>query len=119
MFLIIFITIFNSCNIYVNAMNNPLDDPGAYKPSPLGEEKQLTAMAGVILGTINTIGIVISVIVLMVMGIKYITGSVEEKAEYKKMMLPYLIGALLLFSATTIPNLIYNWMNQKVKKVLY
>ena len=34
-------------------------------------------------------------------------GSVEEKAEYKKTMTTYLIGAILVFSVTTIPNILY------------
>ena len=36
------------------------------------------------------------------MGIKYMLGSVEEKADYKKDMIPYLIGAVLLFAITVI-----------------
>lgn len=59
------------------------------------------------LGIIQTVGIVGSVIILMVAGIKYMTGSVEEKADYKKALLPYVVGAILLFSATTIANMIY------------
>ena len=35
-------------------------------------------------------------------------GSAEEKAEYKKTMIPYLVGALLIFAATTIVNVVYN-----------
>lgn len=61
-----------------------------------------------ILGAIQTIGIVISVIVIVVFGIKYMIGSVEERAEYKKTMWPYILGVILLASATTIPNIIYN-----------
>ena len=34
-------------------------------------------------------------------------GSIEEKAEYKKTMIYYMLGALLLFSATTLPNILY------------
>ena len=54
------------------------------------------------------IGIVISVVVVTIIGIKYMLGSVEEKAEYKKTMIGYLIGALLLFSTTTVANILYN-----------
>ena len=43
----------------------------------------------------------------MVLGIKYMLGSVEEKADYKKAIIPYLIGMFLLVSVTTLPNLIY------------
>lgn len=61
-----------------------------------------------ILGIIQVIGTVIAVGVLMVLGIKYMMGSAEEKAEYKKTMIPYLIGAVLLFAAVNIASYIVN-----------
>lgn len=61
-----------------------------------------------IITVITTIGIVISVIVLIVIGIKYMIGSIEEKAEYKKSMKPYIAGAICVFMASTIASLIYN-----------
>jgi len=66
---------------------------------------------GKILGAVNVVGIICSVAVIAVMGIKYMLGSVEEKAEYKKTMTTYLLGAVLLFSGTTIPNIIYDVAN--------
>ena len=51
---------------------------------------------------ITTVGIIVAVIVLLVLGIKYIMGSASEKAEYKKTMIPYLIGAVLIFGASAI-----------------
>ena len=62
-----------------------------------------------VLGIIQLIGIVGSVIILIVAGIKYMTGSIEEKADYKKALLPYVVGAILLFSATTIANVLYQY----------
>lgn len=56
----------------------------------------------------TTIGSVLSVIVIIVLGIKYMLGSVEEKAEYKKTLMPFLIGALFIFAASTIASMIYN-----------
>ena len=38
----------------------------------------------------------------MIIGIKYIIGSVEEKADYKKTMIPYLIGVFIFFSLSQI-----------------
>ena len=35
-------------------------------------------------------------------------GSTEEKAQYKKSLLPYAIGALILFGASGIAGAIYN-----------
>lgn len=64
-----------------------------------------------ILGIIQVVGTVIAVGVLMVIGIKYMMGSAEEKAEYKKTMLPYLIGAVLLFAAVNLASWIVGIAN--------
>lgn len=61
-----------------------------------------------IITAISTIGAVVSVIVLVVIGIRYMFGSVEEKAEYKKSLMPYTIGALFVFAASTIAGIIYS-----------
>ena len=66
-----------------------------------------------IMGFIQVIGIIVSVAILMILGIKYMMGSAEEKAEYKKVFIPYIVGAILLFSATTIANAIYNAVQQQ------
>ena len=57
---------------------------------------------------LTTIGIIVSVATLVVIGIKYMMGSTEEKAEYKKSLLPYVIGAGLVFAASTIAQIVYN-----------
>lgn len=57
---------------------------------------------------VSTIGSIASVIALVVIGIKYMTGSVEEKAEYKNSLLPYLIGSIIVFAASTLAGHLYN-----------
>ena len=57
---------------------------------------------------ISTVGTIISVVFLIILGIKYMTGSVEERANYKKTLLPYVIGASILFAASTLTSIIYN-----------
>ena len=59
-----------------------------------------------IISYISIAGIVISVIVLLILGIKYMIGSASEKAEYKKTMIPYLVGAVLIFGASAIAQVI-------------
>ena len=51
---------------------------------------------------ITTVGIIVAVIVLLIIGIKYLMGSASEKAEYKKTMIPYLVGAVIIFGASAI-----------------
>lgn len=101
----IILTIFNNFNVY--AITDPLSNPDAYKPGIAPTESKLMQKAGHILGVINAVGVVVSVIILMIIGLKYMLGSVEEKAEYKKTMTGYIIGAVLLFGVTTIANILY------------
>ena len=63
-----------------------------------------------IVGVIKVIGIIVSVAILIVLGIKYMMGSAEEKATYKKTLVPYLVGAILIFAASTLADTIYNWV---------
>ena len=64
-----------------------------------------------LMGVLQVAGVVVAVIILMVLGIKYMMGSAEEKAEYKKTMIPYLVGAILIFAASTIANAVYKFAN--------
>lgn len=67
-----------------------------------------------IIRILTTIGIIASVIVLIVLGIKYMMGSPEEKAEYKKTLMPYIIGAGLVFAASAIAQVVFNFMQDFV-----
>lgn len=58
---------------------------------------------------ISVIGSVVSVVVLIVLGIKYMMGSPDEKAEYKKTLMPYVIGASLVFAASAIAGIVFNF----------
>ena len=73
------------------------------------QTNDLTKVGNNIVTIIQVVGIVIAVIVLLVIGIKYMMGSASEKAEYKKTMIPYIVGAVLIFSASTIANVIYQF----------
>ncbi len=64
-----------------------------------------------IVGIIRAVGIVLSVAIVSVLGIKYMMGSAEEKAGYKKSMLPYLIGAIILFAASNLAEVVYKFAN--------
>ena len=38
-------------------------------------------------------------------------GSAEEKADYKKSMIPYIVGAVLIFASTAIVGVVYDMAN--------
>ena len=71
----------------------------------------ITTIGQKVVGILQTVGVVLSVIILIVLGIKYMMGSAEEKADYKKSMMPYIIGAALIFAASAFAQVIYGFFN--------
>ncbi len=82
--------------------------PGSVTATSTSADTQITSIGGKILSAVTTAGVVISVIMVAVLGIKYMMGSSEEKSEYKKSMIPYLVGAVCIFAASTIATAVYN-----------
>ncbi len=72
------------------------------------------AVGGQILGIIQAVGSMITVGVLMILGIKYMVGSTEERASYKRSMLPAVIGMILIFMALQITTIIYDFTKEAV-----
>ena len=66
-------------------------------------------LGGRIIGIVRVVGTIAAVAMLIVLGIKYMMGSAEERAEYKKTLFPYFIGAILIFAATNLADIIYSW----------
>lgn len=96
---------------YSEGITDPTINPKAYKPKDNSYNNSVFKVKlGNILGAIRNIGVSVAVIILMVIGLKYILGSVEEKATYKQTLYPYLIGAIVLFMGSIIPTLIYNFV---------
>ena len=84
-------------------------DPTNYQGDNSVTTDKIDSLGNQIITIVSTIGSIASVVVLIVLGIKYMMGSAEEKAEYKKTLLPYIIGAALVFAASTIASVIFNF----------
>ena len=52
------------------------------------------------------IGIIIAVIVGAILGIKFMMGSVGEKADIEKLLVPYVVGCIIVFGAFGIWKLV-------------
>lgn len=104
----ILILIIPQINVCVTGMDF---QPEKYKPQSTTKVEgadQLESIANNIIGPIRVVGSVISVIALIIIGIKYMMGSIEERAEYKKTMMPYLIGAIMVFAITNLLDILVN-----------
>lgn len=79
---------------------------GGLKGTTSGAQSDVVNIGNQLIGIITTVGVVVAVIVLLILGIKYMMGSASEKAEYKKTMIPYLVGAILIFGASAITKVV-------------
>lgn len=70
--------------------------------------ENVASIGGQIADIITTVGIVVAVIVILILGIKYMMGSASEKAEYKKTMIPYVVGAVLILGGSAIVKIIFS-----------
>ena len=86
------------------------EGPGDFKN--VNASNEFNDVGSKIIGALKGIGTIVAVAILIVIGIKYMMGSAEEKAEYKKTMIPYFIGAILVFAAPQVAGVIYNFANQ-------
>lgn len=61
-----------------------------------------------IIGFIQVAGTGIAMIMVTILGIKYIMAAPSDKADVKKQIAPMVIGALILFGAVNLVNIVAN-----------
>lgn len=85
-------------------------DVNFWDPSnSVGEgDSKLLEIGNKIIGPIQLIGSLVSVVAIIIIGIKYMLGSVEEKAQYKEILWPYFLGAVFVFGITNVLSIVYN-----------
>jgi len=75
-----------------------------YKPTKLTieDDSPYYTIGGTLISIIRTIGIIVCVGALVIVGITMMYGSIEQKAEYKKKLLPIVIGAFFVVGTTSV-----------------
>ena len=105
--IIIFAGIIFSYNISY-AEELPLGDLHEYVREPTTSPDKFHEKVNNFITVIQVVGSIASVVALIIIGIRYMYSSVEEKAEYKKTMLGYIIGCALVFSIVNILGVVYD-----------
>lgn len=77
-------------------------------------DNPFSTLGGTILGFIQWFGYIFAVGMLLYIGIKYMMSSANEKADLKKGSINYVIGAVLVFGASTLVG----WIGQAVNSNL-
>ena len=66
-------------------------------------------IVGAVITMVQIVAFAAAVIMLMFLGIKYITASPDGKAEIKKSATQYVVGAVILFAASGILQIVKNF----------
>lgn len=107
LFILILIILLCNNNVFAEDLLDNLDDFDPLKNTAT-TEVQLRQKINPILSVLRMLGAIVSVVTMMILGFKYMIGSAEEKASYKKTMIPWLIGAFLLFTVNVLPSILKN-----------
>ena len=70
---------------------------------------KLGPIINTVIGFIQIVGTGISVIMVTILGIKYMLAAPADKADVKKQITPLLIGAIILFASANIIQIVANF----------
>lgn len=107
--LVIMSTIFHNSNLYaIDFITHALDwaNQGSYDPV-VGDAVQSFLNNG-ILHIANLVGTLVITIATIILGIKYIIGSVEQKVQVKESLMNLLVACVLFFGWTNISQLLFD-----------
>lgn len=65
-----------------------------------GAKEKVQGIGAIILGALQVIGASIALVMIIYIAIKYMISSPNDRAELKKHLLPYLVGAIFIFGAS-------------------
>ena len=93
-------------DIDINTFNGKSDKSGV--------TNTMSQVMASIINVIQVVGMGIAIVMLIYVAIKYISAAPAEKAEFKKMAMTYIVGAIVLFAASGILQLIKGFATQNI-----
>lgn len=92
---------FNSAGKVSTVTTNAKDTSGA--------ASSVNRIIGAALTVVQVVGVGVAVIMLIVLAIKYISAAPGDKADIKKHAVVYVVGAVVLFAASGILQIVKNF----------
>ena len=71
-----------------------------------GASPTVTSFAGSLWGTISLVAQILAVVAIIFAGVRYMFASADSKADIKKQTITLVVGAILVFGAGLVINLI-------------
>lgn len=84
---------------------NTVDQEGTGKVTGIVD---LQTRAGNVVKALRNISAIVAIIVITILGIKYMIGSTEERAEYKKSFIPLIVGIIVVVAASSIATALFS-----------
>ena len=72
----------------------------------------LNTLGSTIIGVLQVVATIVAIAVLLFIGIKYLLAAPGEKANIKTVLVPYLIGAILIFATVPILEIFQSFAQQ-------
>lgn len=76
--------------------------------------KMSRSIIGTILTIIRTVAAAVALVVLVIIACKYIIASAGDRADIKKYAVNYIIGAVILFSASALTAIIQKFVEDSL-----
>lgn len=104
-FILIFVIIISVTNIVCASYRV---DPDDFEPSYKTNLSEVNSFAGKLLGIVRNIAAVSLVVIIGFIGLKTMFGSIEERADYKKAIMPLLIGTGIVLLSSTLVGILWD-----------
>lgn len=85
---------------------------GATADTDATSDDETKEFINILYNTLLTLGVIITIAVGGIMGIKFMLASAEDKAKIKESMVPYVVGSILIFGAFGIWKLFITIFSQ-------
>lgn len=118
MFIIFALTLMGSNYANASSFSDILEGADSFLQDGIGDVKDnlnqanLQTMSDVIYNVLLAVAVIAAVIMGLIIGIKFMTGSVEQKAKIKETLIVYIVGCVVAFGAFGIWRLVINIMSQ-------
>lgn len=110
LFFVLFNIVIQENAFAANIMQNITTMAGnSADPNANGAINSVNNIAGAIVTITRVIAAGIAIIMITVLAMKYMTAAPSEKADVKKHAIPYVVGAIIMFSVTGILGIIQDF----------
>lgn len=106
---LIIVVLMLSNPIYADDLTTGMD-PNQWGMS--GDSGIIGKVLGMVLGVLQVVGVIVTVLSIVIAGMKYMVSSTNDKATIKQQALPLVIGGIIIFGASSILKLISKFVSE-------